>query len=66
MRIPNNLEDDFPFEECDSCYYSDPYITQNLSFDDNGVEYIIKCRHERGCQHAYTCGVDYAQRKNKE
>lgn len=66
MRRPNNLGDALPFEECNSCYHSDPYITQSVSFDDDGVEYVIKCRHERACEYAYICGVDYAQKVNKE
>lgn len=65
MRRPNNLGDAFPFEECNSCYHSDPYITQDFSFNDDGVEYVIKCRHERGCEHAYICGMDYGKRTMK-
>ena len=65
MRRPNNLGDEFPFEECNSCYHSDPYITENFSFDDSDVEYVIKCKHERGCEHAYICGMDYGKRTMK-
>lgn len=66
MRRPNNLGDVFPFEECNRCHQSIPYIIDNLSFEDNGVEYVIKCKHEYACKYAFSCGVDYAQKVNKE